>query len=51
MQFSDILNIFIVKTLLNSTFANDLKRKYFFRKMFIVTEYAALSFRFLLKMS
>ena len=30
-------------TLLYSTFANDLKRKYFFRKMFINTEYAALT--------
>ena len=26
MQFSAVLNIFIVKTLLNSTFTNDLKR-------------------------
>ena len=43
MQFSAVLNSFIVKTKLNSTFTNDLKRKYFFRKMFIVTEYAALT--------
>ena len=43
MQFSAVLNIFIVKTKLNSTFTNDLKRKYFFSKMSIVTEYAALS--------
>ena len=44
MQFSAVLNIFIVKTYLNSTFTNDLKRKYFFfRKIFIVTEYAALT--------
>ena len=44
MQFSAVLNIFIVKTKLNSTFTNDLKRKFFFfRKMSIVTEYAALS--------
>ena len=42
MQFSAVLNIFIVKTKLNSTFTNDLKRKYFFRKMSIVTEVAAL---------
>ena len=27
MQFSAVLNIFIVKTWLNSTFTNDLKRK------------------------
>ena len=32
MQFSAVLNIFIVKTQLNSTFTNDLKRKYFFSK-------------------
>ena len=32
MQFSAVLNIFIVKTLLNSIFTNDLKRKYFFSK-------------------
>ena len=43
MQFSAVEIRFIVTTLLNSTFTNDLKRKYFFRKMFIVTEYAALS--------
>ena len=44
MQFSAVLNIFIVKTKLNSTFTNDFKRKYsFFRKMSIVTEYAALT--------
>ena len=43
MQFSSVLNIFIVKTWSNSTFTNDLKKKKkFFRKMFIVTEYAAL---------
>ena len=30
MQFSDALNIFIAKTLLNPIFTNDLKRKYFF---------------------
>ena len=42
MQFSAVLNTFIVKTQLNSTLTNDLKRIFFFRKMFIVTEYAAL---------
>ena len=30
MQFSAALNIFIVKTLLNTIFTNGLKRKYFF---------------------
>ena len=44
MQFSAVLNIFIVKTKLNSTFTNDLKINKNFRKMFIVTEYAALMF-------
>ena len=44
MQFSAVEIRFIVTIYLYSTFANDLKRKYFFfRKMFIVTEYAALS--------
>ena len=43
MQFSAVLNIFIVKTKLNSTFTNDLKKNKFFRKLFIVTEYAALN--------
>ena len=43
MQFSAVLNILFVKTYLNSTFTNDLKRKENFRKMFIVTEYAALT--------
>ena len=43
MQFSAVEIRFIVTTYLYSTFANDLKRKYFFRKMFIVTEYAALN--------
>ena len=32
MQFSAVLNIFIVKTQLNSIFTNDLKRKEFFSK-------------------
>ena len=45
MQLSAVLNIFIVKTLLNSIFTNDLKRKYFFfRKMFIVTDLVSLTF-------
>ena len=43
MQFSAALNIFIVKTKLDSTFTNDFKRNEFFRKMSIVTEYAALT--------
>ena len=43
MQFLAVEIRFIVTTLLYSTFTNDLKRKYFFRKMFIVTEYAALN--------
>ena len=39
MQFSAIVNRFIVKTYLNSAFTNDLKRKYFFfRKMYIVAD-------------
>ena len=42
MQFSAVLNIFIVKTLLNSTFTNDLKRKEFFSKMIIVTDLVSL---------
>ena len=42
MQFSAVEIRFIVTTYLYSTFANDLKRNFFFRKMFIVTEYAAL---------
>ena len=32
MQFSAIVNRFMVKTYLNSAFTNDLKRKYFFSK-------------------
>ena len=32
MQFSAVLNIFIVKTYLNSIVTNDLKRKEFFSK-------------------
>ena len=41
MHFSAVEIRFIVTTQLNSTFTNDLK-KYFFRKIFIVTDYAAL---------
>ena len=42
MQFSAVLNIFIVKTYFNSIFTNDLKRKdFFFRKMFKVTDLAS----------
>ena len=45
MQFSTVEIRFIVTKYLYSTFANDLKGKYFFRKMFIiVTEYAALTY-------
>ena len=43
MQFSAVEIRFIVTTYLYSTFANDFKRRYFFRKMFRVTEYAALN--------
>ena len=42
MQFSAVEIRFIVTIYLYSTFANDLKRIFFFEKMFIVTEYAAL---------
>ena len=42
MQFSVVEIRFIVTTQLNSTFTNDLKG-IFFRKMFIVTDYAALN--------
>ena len=41
MQFSAV-EIRLIVTKLYSTFTNDLKRIFFFRKMFIVTEYAAL---------
>ena len=44
MQFSAVEIRFIVTTYLNSTFTNDLKRIFFFRKNFIVTDYAALTF-------
>ena len=44
MQFSAVLNMFIVKTYLNSIFTHDLKEKKIFRKMFKVTEYAALRY-------
>ena len=43
MQFTAVEIRFIVTTKLNSTFTNDLKRKDCFRKMFIVTDYAALN--------
>ena len=42
VQFSAIVNRFIVKTYLNSTFTNDLKRKKKDRKMFIVTDLVSL---------
>ena len=42
MQFSAVEIRFIVTTYLNSTFTIDLKGIFFFRKMFIVTDYAAL---------
>ena len=45
MQFSAVLNIFIVKTWLNSTFTNDLKRKHFFSKN--VHSYRVCSFKIL----
>ena len=37
MQFSAVLNIFIVKTKLNSIFTNDLKKKYFFSRLVSLT--------------
>ena len=46
MQFSAVGIRFIVTTSLYSTFINDLKKILFFRKMFIVTEYAALKYSF-----
>ena len=45
MQFSAIVNRFIVKTYFNSAFTNDLKENKIFRKMFKVTDYAALKFQ------
>ena len=52
MQFSAIVNRFIVKTQLNSAFTNDLKRKFFFfRKMLKVTDYAALKVQLQTKQS
>ena len=43
VQFSAIVHRFIVKTQLNSTFTNNLKRKdFFFRKMFIVADLVPL---------
>ena len=43
MQLSAVLNIFIVKTKLNSTFTNDLTRKEFFSKN--VHSYRVCSFK------
>ena len=43
MQFSAIVNRFIVKTLLNSTLTNDLKKKKKNRKMFIVADLVSLN--------
>ena len=42
MQFSTVINIFIMKTLLNSNFTNDLKRKKNVPKIFIVTDLVSL---------
>ena len=42
MQFSAILNRFIVKTYLNSTFTNDLKKNQKNRKMIIVADLVSL---------
>ena len=43
VQFSAVVNRFILKTLLNSTFTNDLKRKLKKnRKMFIVADLVSL---------
>ena len=43
MQFSAIVNRFIVKTYLHSAFTNDLKRKEIFRKKFIVADLVSLT--------
>ena len=44
MQFSAIVNRFIVKTELNSIFTNDfLKKDFIFRKMFIVADLVSLN--------
>ena len=42
MWFSAVVNRFIVKTSLNSAFTNDLNRKDFFRKIFIVADLVTL---------
>ena len=42
MQFLAIVHRFIVKIQLNSTFTNDLKRKEYFRKIFIVADLVSL---------
>ena len=44
MQLSAVRNIFIVKTQLSSIFTNDLNR-FFFSKMFIVTDLVSLKIR------
>ena len=49
MQFSAVLNIFIVKTLLNSTFTNDLKRKEIFSEN--VHSYRVCSFKCLFSLT
>ena len=43
VQFSAIVNRFIVKTYLNSTFTNDLKQNKKIRKMFIVADLVSLN--------
>ena len=43
VQFSAKVNIFIVKTQLNSTFTNDLKENKKNRQMFIVADLVSLS--------
>ena len=43
VQFSAIVNRFIVKTKLNSTFTNDLKTNKKNRKMFIVADLVSLT--------
>ena len=43
MQFLAIVNRFIVKTLLNSAFTNDLKRNENISKMFIIADLVSLT--------
>ena len=45
MQVLAVLNIFIVKTLLNSVFTNDFKRRKKCPKMLIVTDLVSLSLK------